>query len=164
MTREWKPGDVAAAKHPLSDGDVRGIIDTDGRFYTTDLTCRGISSSAFALSNLRPLVVVDPEDREQVERLAAAIVTPEGRIEPSMERFVDRIADALRSLLAPPKPDEPTGLGAVVEDADGTLWTRFSRPVGCDDGAHWAHETATQGNRAYADITAVRVLSEGVTE
>ncbi len=62
----------------------------------------------------------------------------------------------------PPKPDEPQGLGAVVEDAADHRWTRIYPGVGegeawyCDDArgrAQWEH---------WANIAAVKVLSEGV--
>jgi hypothetical protein len=56
----------------------------------------------------------------------------------------------------PPNPEEPTGLGAVVEDAEGVDWhrTRVGRWIAedglCSRGAGWGH------------IDVVRVLGEGV--
>lgn len=57
----------------------------------------------------------------------------------------------------PPKPDEPTGLGAVVESARGKKYVRA--------GDGWLPETVLGMFRNPIDwdeISAVRVLSEGV--
>lgn len=67
MKREWKAGDVAKAGNytifcltPENGGRPRWIFD-DGS---------GDVVSAGHLAHARPLVVIDAEDREQVERLA----------------------------------------------------------------------------------------------
>ena len=76
---------------------------------------------AFALGDITPVVVIDPEDGERVEAIVASA------------RTFDRSAGcrAVRNLLrswtkpvAPPKPDEPTGLHAVVRDREGRIWQR----------------------------------------
>lgn len=62
----------------------------------------------------------------------------------------------------PPKPNEPTGLGAVVEDAAGERWIKVY--AFGDDDRTWAVHGCVGSIydwRAYADIDAVRVLSEG---
>ena len=110
-----------------------------------------------------PVVVIDPEDREQVERLTGHLADamhdwPEPR---AMSPGI--LADALREFAdpKPPKPDEPQGLGAVVEDAEGQRWVRATNFTtvrhwrGCDE--HW------QGRRRWDEITAVKVLNEGVS-
>ena len=162
MSREWKPGDLAlvsswrGADLPafrvrrdgcgtvwcvLQDGDTRGLSDTEV----------GVSA--------RPLVVIDPEDREQVERLGYLYYAGINgqRVEGSL---LDEFQRALREYAnpTPPKPEEPTGLGAVVEDAVGFKWVRWQRrTTKCwrreDDGATYA---------SWADVKAVEVLSEGV--
>lgn len=62
------------------------------------------------------------------------------------------------------KPDEPTGLGAVVEDDEGNPWVKTL--PGIDDAAsEWIAGFA--GNPrlvSYSSIRAVRVLSPGVEE
>lgn len=58
-----------------------------------------------------------------------------------------------------PKPDEPQGLGAVVEDAEKRRWVRASIPAGAV--FQWT-EALSGAVRYYADIEVVRVLSEGV--
>ena len=67
--------------------------------------------------------------------------------------------------VTPPKPAEPTGLGAVVEDAAGDQWVR----AGFDHGGrlldNWRLASGDGvGNwQPWSRIDAVRVLSEGVT-
>lgn len=122
VSREWKPGDVA-----MYDGHIAFVWDDEDfggdrpTFVYTDTD--GDPCSVYAEgTNARPLVVIDPEDREQVERL----------MPPNWHRTdeaLDWFQDHIRSLAdpKPPKPDEPKGLGAVVEDADGHHWVRIAR-------------------------------------
>lgn len=158
MSREWKPGDVAVATHPIRNGLVRGIIDTDGRFYTTDQSCVGISSSAFAPDNLRPLVVIDPEDLEQVEQLRVDLINsgwiPDGDAD-ALDSILRRVANP-----TPPKPEEPQGLGAVVEDEQGNLWVRTDRAAPWSPIRGIGGHSATR--RLWSEFTAVRILSPGV--
>lgn len=111
--------------------------------------------SDYLVTDVRPLVVIDPEECGQVERVWLAL--RDGKALQSR----DNLTAALRSLIAPPKPPEPTGLGAVVEDAEGRLWVRQCR---CPRGiaAEW-REGHGSTPATYADIDAARVLSEGVT-
>lgn len=92
-----------------------------------------------AVIGVRPLVVIDPEDREQVERLAIAYTVIasarsgdeyrawENRSKEARARIRTELAAALREFAnpTPPKPDEPTGLGAVVEDERGRRFVRI---------------------------------------
>lgn len=144
MAREWKPGDVAMAP---GVGTIL-LRSFDGGWRSAR------AARVLDFRNVRPLLVIDPEDREQVERL--------------MERFhmgdrgelitnADDMQAALRSLLAPPKPDEPQQYGAVVEDSEGARWIRIEPTLDkpwyrSDIGmrAHWLM------------IDAVGVLSEGI--
>lgn len=71
---------------------------------------------------------------------------------------VESLQEAYEYAVAPPKPEEPQGLGAVVEDEDGEKWMRFTNNSG---GWPWIH-AGPMDSRKYADIAAVRVLSEGV--
>lgn len=156
MSRDWKPGDVAM---------VTEVGGGNGEPVVAIRTASATWQSAFGESGTRhiveerPLVVIDPEDREQVERLADAFAT-----HPDCLRNYgfDAMQAALRSLITPPKPKEPLGLGAVVEDAKGKRWVR-----GRDSNCHWYPETGfdrTVGPWApWAEIAAVKVLSPGVT-
>ena len=58
---------------------------------------------------------------------------------------------------APPKPAEPMGLGAVVEDTDGEPWVRVGGRLPWFDGRRIVRAI-------WGDLDAVRVLSEGVTD
>ena len=152
--REWKPDDLADINGSRAMRNKRndGWIWSDGRN----------SPDSFTAPGARPLVVIDPEDHEQVERLDHALQKVSGEATFSAtSRFLQ---DALREFAnpTPPKPEEPTGLGAVVEDVDGHLWTR-----GRALANHWTRDDGHFNNHAgswfkYAEIDAVRVLSEGV--
>ena len=155
MTREWKPGDVAMLT--LSDGEQAVGLrprSNDGWKHSGRWS-GGVDYDHIGHTDARPLVVIDPEDRVQVERLAEGI----GHLWTSRPRVADVVQQALRSLLAPPKPDEPTGLGAVVEAINANYFVRATtgeQPwVRVDnDPDEWGCE--------WEDIAAVRVLSEGV--
>jgi hypothetical protein len=103
------------------------------------------------------LVVIDPEDREQVERLTDLLMDTCAYSAP---HGVGEVQQALRSLIAPPRPEEPMGLGAVVEDARGHLYIRLMpEPDSRTPERVWADQSSTE--MRYDDIKAVRVLSEG---
>lgn len=104
-----------------------------------------------------PVVVISPEDREQVARLADILHSPSGRW---LCAGVENIQTALREFAnpTPPKPEEPTGLGAVVEATNGDLWVRV------DAAGVWACASDEEKVATYwPTIPAMRVLSEGVT-
>ena len=155
MSTNWKPGDVALVRLDDRDGEFIGLRDTHG--WATNRTDRHRShahwTNAAYVTPVRPLVVIDPEDREQVERLYDLYASAPSDVGLRGHEF---LAHALREFAnpKPPKPDEPTGLGAVVEDAEGYQWVRAH---GC-----WYRDNAWAGDADYADIAAVRVLSEGV--
>jgi len=153
MSREWKPGDVAMSKGhvifraELVTGEPRwhdkfGVLGSDDTWPTT--------------SQIRPLVVIDPEDREQVERLADAF----GRASSPAIGWTTQMQAALREF-ADPKPPiiEPQGLGAVVE---ASAYTDELRPfVRCpSDTSPWTDEGGN--GHAWSELDAVRVLSEGI--
>lgn len=116
--------------------------------------------------DFRPLVVLDPEDAEQVERLREAMGTCPRNGEAwciDSGCGTERLTAGLRSLVAPPKPDEPTGHMAVVEDDCGERWVNWRDPR--DNGTHeepWVNASDSETAREYRDINVVRVLSEGV--
>lgn len=165
MSREWKPGDAAMirlgarcdGRGERGEGWATAIRDNVGSWACGVATAR-IANDEDILE-ARPLVVIDPEDREQVERLADLNerATPEGWVSPTdatnaMQAALREFADP-----TPPKPDEPTGLGAVIEDANGDLWVRL-RP------AEWQWRRADDEGlfQGWHNISAVRVLSPGV--
>lgn len=145
MSREWKPGDVAEIRWPMTTGAEKesGIFVNDQGHGVT----------------LRRLAIIDPEDAEQVSRLAHLIWPPGGPL------TQNRLSDALREFAnpTPPKPDEPTGLGAVVEDAEGNRWVRDEAASVETTPRSW-YRRGEGGCREWRHITAVRVLSPGVED
>lgn len=143
MGAVFKPGDVAAGSYGTVFRTDDGWLFDDG---SGPVATEGVIG-------FRPLVVLDPESDADVCRVAEAL---DGDVD-----WLDLRA-ALRSLVSPPRPPEPTGLGAVVEDAEGKRFTRVSR----DALAPWFTDEARDSKRPYryfSDLNAVHVLSEGVT-
>jgi hypothetical protein len=118
------------------------------------------------ITPLRPLVVIDPEDLAQVDGLVRGYIAAREESFKKTESSgpVFWMQAALREYANPtlPKPDEPQGLGAVVEDADGDRWVRSRDQHKGLIGVIWEN-SRTLAHRSYAGIDAVRVLSEGVT-
>lgn len=106
----------------------------------------------------RPLVVLDPEDRAAARRLVGLLVTETRLAMPgTSSEWDDGVQAALREF-ANPKPPEPQGLGAVVEDAEGQRYVRHpAEGTGCKP---WCNSIGV--GRSWAQVDAVRVLSEGV--
>jgi len=109
----------------------------------------------------RRVAVVDFEDREQVERLLRAWCECTYSSQALLDK-IPRMQAALREFAepTPPRPEEPTGLGAVVEDAEGVRWVRKGdERCGCP----WSRQIgAAFSGQDWDRIDAVRVLSEGV--
>lgn len=146
--REWKPGDLA-----VESSGLRAMRTTTGWAYK-DGSIGGLHQDHYSA---RPLVVIDPEDAEQVGRLQVHLL---GRRTYS----IAQMQDALREFAAPtpPKPEEPLGLGAVVEDYDGHHWVKVDTGMACDS---WTQADAGMAGSTwvkFAKLHAVRVLSEGV--
>lgn len=166
MSREWKPGDVAelsidgqtgigvVRKH--RDDSVPVWVISGHSFFKSIAVGNDV-----LIQGVRPLVVIDPEDREQVERLWRHYV------ETAAVNRTDALQAALREFAnpTPPKPEEPTGLGAVVEDERGRRFTRYHATGVTLEPQPWALEAdddCIEIRYGWADISAVRILSEGV--
>lgn len=150
---EFKPGDVVF--HP---GCGRGIVQ--------DVTVRWGARGGFSLlrdvdDDLRRLVVIDPDNEGDTDLLGDILEIHEWQPKPRSGAYDSGkdLADALRYFAdpKPPKPDEPTGLGAVVEDAEGGKWVRIVSSAGW-----WWRSNRTSRNLRWSAVDAVRVLSEGV--
>jgi len=172
--RTWKPGDVVTAtvNGRPNVRVIAGWSKYDPQLRWAELSTRwadGDDDEAWFMPSQvvdhRPLVVIDPEDREQVERLTS-LVFEGARKRPYEGGAVEAMQAALRSLVADPKPEEPVGLGAVVEDADGRRYVRVC--VGDHGGDSvaicWRGQGFVVGQTRWEDIPAVRVLSEGWSE
>ena len=157
MTREWIPGTVAMVTD--ATGEVRPMIYIAGAcWHGADETGGVRCLDASQAEDARPLVVIDPEDNDAVRALANAFYERRGA-DIGGNRH-NAMQGALRSLVAPPRPDEPTGLGAVVQDARGVAYV-LAPLSGAVDGRPWF---CTEGGEcmAYDQVPAVRVLHEGV--
>jgi len=154
----WAPGTLAKVTFEgkeyvaFWDYNAQWVTTTRGRLYAKDRR---------PVTDVRPLVVLDPEDRDQMialhETFSRAVgVTWHGWPQvPVLRDVLTRYAEAQTK---PTKPPEPTGLGAVVEDADGEVWVRFKtaeiRP--------WRRNYPAAPGTFFRDIDAVKVLSDGV--
>lgn len=117
----WKPGDVAMVQ--CSDGEWRRATHwtepyTGPRWVFQDNSRRRVSEST-----ARPLVVVDPEDRDQV----VALMDSWGTVEGWDDWEVDRVQAGFRSLAQTGNPPEPSGIGAVVVDQDDITYVLAGR-------------------------------------
>lgn len=159
--REWKPGDVAATTYKGYQSlafVVAGssCVPEHPRTAHWHGKSGGWSELHDPLIDRRPLVVIDPEDEENVDTIIDLIWTGN---DPANRPATWRIQAALREFAnpTPPKPDEPQGLGAVVEDAKGRKWVRAD-----DDDLPW-YRASSDDWREFGSVTAVRILSPGVT-
>jgi hypothetical protein len=159
MTRDFQPGDVAmvtwsALGQPITEPRFRIDDERGARWIGAD----GSWIGDFTAKDARPLAVIDPEDREQVERLEKAleVVAVRGFMPGGVQAALREFANP-----TPPKPDEPAGVGAVVRSShSGATYVRV-----CTDPWAWVMlgGREIQGVR-WSDIpTDLTVLSEGVT-
>jgi hypothetical protein len=111
------------------------------------------------------MVTIDPDSAADQRRLLSLLRNSGAfRGVVSQDIALDCLGDALRAFRVPPKPDEPLGLGAVVEDADGRRWVRVdgTYPWQFTDSDEAGDEYVDSGN--YSDIAAVKVLNAGWSE
>lgn len=172
MGREWKPGDVVMidADYSRFDGQLGVVVEEEGGTWAVIVPTHDPEPMAFGAKTLRPLVVIDPENPEDVERLADAWDDAHysGPLPDAGMPLRDlRMQAALREFATPtpPRPEEPTGLGAVVEDAEGERWVRVTVENKTWPGECWQDRYGDKVRwTKYVDIDAVRVLSEGWSE
>jgi hypothetical protein len=164
---EWKPGDVAYLRYCYAESGPAVRVDRcdqghpDGpHWHFFD----GRSGGGTMATEIRRLVLIDPEDGEQAKRLADAFT---GRHHSSQQprdasqHAVLSMQAALREFASPtPRIEEPQGLGAVVEDIEGTRWVRVSAEV--DSACHYWSNSRGHWNRFDMLPTPVRILSPGV--
>lgn len=148
MSENWKPGDVAVVT--TTDGqEVRAVRASDGMRWVLEPTL----FPPRRVADARRLVVIDPDNAHEVGALADLFF--QGK-----NYSLDAQMAALREFANPVvKPEEPTGLGAVVEDAEGRRWTRAI--VTPDDVEPWYREDILWGG--WSEIAVTRILSPGVT-
>jgi hypothetical protein len=72
--REWKPGDVAVITSDSRHAGKRAMFcDDGGDRQAWAVECTDGLTMHYGARELRPLVVIDPEDREDVERVRDAL-------------------------------------------------------------------------------------------
>lgn len=109
--------------------------------------------------------VVDPDDREQMERFASLYDEAWRRIRDQHPERVgtptyEIYAEMFRLFKDPnhrADVPEPLGFGAVVEDYDGALWVRVN-------GTHWHSEASPNNRQTWSELSPRRVLALGVEE
>ena len=161
---DWKPGDVARLK---GNGlDTLAIRTTKDSWVWVDQKGHNpIHGASLCDANwggqARRLVVIDPEDRAQVERLTASIYD-QATDRPYVGGAADGVQAALREFAnpTPARTDEAQGLGDLVLTVTRHLYIRHG-----NGRAAWMLAGASPDNRdtyPYSEIDAVRVLSDGV--
>lgn len=163
--REWRNGAVASVssasalnQRAVRRGGVWIYLDREG--YCID---------EYALS-VRPLLVLDPDDGEQMQRILDHLESESGwtvddEFGSDEQTSLGAMAAAITSLLERPKLQEPAGHYAVVEDATAVEWVRAdqSGPYRwCGLGV--THSDGKPVWLPWDEIGAVRVLSEGVVQ
>lgn len=159
---EYEPGTVAVATVRGVEGVrvmyVVGDLLGSGAWLSSRYVHGGRSHGPGEVTDVRPLVALDLGDNPSyVAKLLRRVVEEDGL---GAHTF-DYLANQIEAQTKPPKPPEPQGLGAVVEDSEGRRWTRFASYT--DAWAQNGDQYAQEGNRPYNRIDAVRVLSKGVT-
>jgi hypothetical protein len=143
--REWKPGDVAVLTTP--DGREFMAVRTEGG-STGDYWSapkgwpRGSVSDECAI---RPLVVIDPEDREQVERLIRASVGTHSGCPDVLEisaAQIDHMQAALREF-ANPTPVEVFEHFVVSTGVDRLVVNGKREPLRSLCGKSWQPDEQT---------------------
>lgn len=160
MSREWNPGDVAMVTK--SNGNTTPAVRTRDHKGTDLWVAIGIDHWITDGPHItaRPLVVIDPEDAEQVSRLCSLLGKHHGA-HSAVDLDLDFVSSqaALREFADPkPRIEEPRGLGAVVRDSSGLKWIRVTNTPGTFP---WLRDG--YGVEGWSNIDAVEVLSEGVT-
>ena len=113
---------------------------------------------------VRPLVVIDSEDMAEVERFREIASRWADRVpyadsrEPGDLTHGDAMQAALREFAAP-RPEEPKGLGAVVESFEGSVWVRGHH----NNRSSWVRAGFDE-NRSWDEVpTPLTVLHPGYT-
>jgi hypothetical protein len=155
--REWKPGDVAMVDSWRGNGQLafrcERVKDEPTWCVHDGHDTRGLHDHEVTLA--RPALVIDIQDTEQIERLDA-IYQRVLDTSPRFHGLAQVMATALREFANPttPRPDEPTGKFAEVQNAEGMVYYRS--PAGT-----WLRQSDNL-ERPWDHIDAVKVLSEGI--
>lgn len=135
MSAEWKPGDVALRIGAASFGNMIGIRVSGCPWGHGDRDWsetphwhyeNGGWSPADTATPHRPLVVIDPEDRQQVERLGDAFCLARWDHLPGSNECdpltFSSMQAALREFANPTPPKPPQDVTARVTDRRDNIW------------------------------------------
>jgi hypothetical protein len=172
MSAEWKPGDVAEIRVPKSSAPGYRVTE---RGYTSLRAVFNASGGWSALENPdyfwgkgyafhddypRPLVVIDPENREQVERLESLYLADK---HDDCDDVTDCMQAALREFAnpTPPRIEEPGTWGVVEaacvhDDHTRRRWVRY------EDGNWYAGDMKDTPDD-WGSLIAPTLVREGVT-
>jgi hypothetical protein len=164
----WEPGDVAMVNDTTGGPEHVAICTAPGATGEARWNYgRGDVWSSVSIA--RPLVIIDAEDRGHVERLDAVYQSALDAATP-FDSLRDVMQAALREFADPKplKPEEPTGLGAVVRDAEYKTWVRHEPDNGRQGSPDWCWVrtgfVGAQSRRPWSEIDAVEILSPGWSE
>lgn len=153
--REFAPGTVAVAT-------VRGVGGVRVMRYAepggcVDWFASGVVEGSTGhrdehVTDVRPLVVLDLDGQDVPSLLRHLRGSPGCH-------FCAPMADQIEEQTRDPKPAEPTGLGAVVEDSRGHWWLRKDA---CRAGSSWFDADDHAIAQPWREVDVTRVLSEGV--
>lgn len=132
MTREWEPGDVAIVEYSglKQIGLVRPRL-TANKLLEFAYPDGGYDMVAHVSHGARPLLTIDPEDRDTFRALVDALFMSDFAPMDGATVQMEKMQAALRSLVAPPKPDvyehlvvseRHVGSDAVVTGLCGKVW------------------------------------------
>lgn len=164
---KWKVGDVAMLVTESGAEHVGMVVTTGANLGVIAPTLQACSPThrdqreaviyAWGPTTARPLVVVDSVDRDQMDLMADMF----SAVRDPLRDVSWTLAQVFRAMANPVvKPEEPTGLGAVVEDADGTTWVRADNASGHPFVGDLPN--VSQVWRHWEQIDAVKVLSDGI--
>lgn len=178
MAREWKPGDVVTAT--VDDRTnvrlVAGWSKYDPQLRWCEMSPRWADGDdddcwyfPSQVSNVRPLVAFDPDELPVagnlaptwLRNLAAALARDNTTITTSLEGVLHYLADRIDETRPPPKIDEPSGLGAVIEDADGQIWVRVHGDGGPAKWRRADYRDQREPFAVWSAIDAAKELSPG---
>lgn len=148
---EWQPGDVG-----VSPSGERFLVTVEGACAWASLYDNPVSGTPNASD--RRLTVIDPDDLDAVadlwKRFGMGVLRDDDGIT-AMQEALRQVANP-----TPPKPEEPLGLGAVVE---AIYDNRFVRIASADRACWQRADDINALACEYAEIDVVRVLSEGIS-
>lgn len=135
--------------------NVRVMASTDCIWWSAEPVYS--SFRHVTVTDIRPLVVLDlhaANPNLAPGEAARCVITTLRRSEWFSNSL---LADQIEAQTKPPKPEEPKGLGAVVEDSKGVRWVRNP-----DLAVICKWRNADRDWTRWDLIDAVKVLSEGV--